>query len=211
MIKGIIFDMDNTLLQSKIDFKAMKEEVFHYLVNNGLLAADFPVEEHTTSTLITLVRKQGISKEMDKVMMDITVKHELSGMEGAGLERGVTELLRLLHGKYKLVVVTNNAYEAALKALHETQIAPYFDMIIGRDQMTELKPSPSGFQYVLAEFPHIAAHGWLSIGDSWIDGRASIDAGIPFVSYRTSMDVMRSRGVEPIGQVGEIIDILDYL
>lgn len=203
--------MDNTLLQSSINFKAMKEEVVAYLVSNELIPNDLPVQEHTTSTLIEYMRKQGISAELDRELMDIAVKHELIGMEGAGLEQGVTELLNLLHHQYKLAVVTNNAHEAALKALAETGIAHYFDMIVGREQMTSMKPSPSGFLFVMEEFPYIASHEWLSIGDSWIDGRASIDAGIAFISYGTSMEMMRSRGVEPIGQVDEIMDLLQFL
>lgn len=210
-IKGIMFDMDNTLLQSRIDFKAMKTEIFEFLVENEALSADFPVELHTSSTMMLYVREQGIDEELDRTMLDIAVKHELIGMEGAGLEQGVVELLNILHHRYKLVVVTNNAYDAAVKALDITGIAHYFDLIIGRDQMTAMKPSPSGYQYVLDEFKHIAPDEWLSIGDAWIDGRASIDAGVPFISYVTSMDEMRAKGVEPIGQVDDIIGMLDYL
>lgn len=155
-IKGIIFDMDNTLLQSRIDFTAMKEEIFTFLVRNDVLSNDFPIENHTPSTIIGHVRELGISKQIDRGMMDIAVKHELIGMEGAGLERGVNELLNIIHNRYKLVIVTNNAFNAALKALEITGIAHYFDMIVGRDQMTSMKPSPSGFEYVLDEFQHIA-------------------------------------------------------
>lgn len=36
-IKGIIFDMDNTLLSSKINFAAMKRETYEFVVNNGIL------------------------------------------------------------------------------------------------------------------------------------------------------------------------------
>lgn len=210
-IKGIMFDMDNTLLQSRIDFKAMKADIFSFLVENKVLSEDFPVQEHTSSTMMLYVRKQGIDAELDRAMLDIAVKHELIGMEDAGLEQGVVELLDMLHHRYKLVVVTNNAYDAAVKALNITGVAHYFDMIVGRDQMTAMKPSPSGFQYVLDEFKHIAPNEWLSIGDAWIDGRASIDAGVPFISYVTSMDEMRANGVEPIGQVSDIKGMLDFL
>lgn len=210
-IKGIMFDMDNTLLQSRIDFKAMKADIFNFLVQNEVLTADFPIQDHTSSTMMLYVRAQGIDDELDRAMLDIAVKHELIGMEGAGLEQGVVELLDMLHHRYKLVVVTNNAYDAAVKALNITGVAHYFEMIVGRDQMTAMKPSPSGFQYVLYEFKHIAPNEWLSIGDSWIDGRASLDAGVPFISYVTSMDEMRANGVEPIGQVDDIMGMLDFL
>lgn len=51
-IQGILFDMDNTLLQSRIDFDNMKKETFRFLADQGILSEDFPIEHHTTSTMI---------------------------------------------------------------------------------------------------------------------------------------------------------------
>ncbi|MEI0735561.1 hypothetical protein VQ056_00890 [Paenibacillus sp. JTLBN-2024] len=58
-IKGIIFDMDNTLLKSKIDFAAMKLETFRFLVSRGLLSRQLDISKHTTSTLIEEAAKTG--------------------------------------------------------------------------------------------------------------------------------------------------------
>jgi phosphoglycolate phosphatase len=211
MIKGIIFDMDNTLLQSNIDFKRMKSDIFDFLIQNNILTTEFAIHEHTTSTLIEYVRALGISDDLYESIMDITTKHELIGMKGAGLEPGAKLLLESICEKYVLVVMTNNSLTAATEALENTEIAGFFKLIIGREQMSALKPSPSGYHYVMNRFTTITPGEWLSIGDSWIDGKAAQDAGIPFISYRADVEQMLQRGVHPIAQMNHLLQLIDYL
>ncbi|WP_159887433.1 HAD family hydrolase [Paenibacillus puerhi] len=213
-VKGIIFDMDNTLLQSRIDFAAMKQHIHKYLLSTGLLPIGFPWQEHTSSTMIEYAREAGLNEAGYAEVMGIAAEHELRGMEGAGLEPGAEELLAALHGRYALAVVTNNSQCAALKALRLTGIADYFDLIAGREQMTALKPSSSGFNYVLEQFPHSPAEEWISVGDSWIDGQGSMGAGIAFVSYKAGLEAMLSKGVEPkagIHALGELMNVLEII
>jgi phosphoglycolate phosphatase len=210
-IKGILFDMDNTLLQSRIDFAAMKRDIFQVLVSRSLLTAAFSMQEHTTSTMLAEARKMGMTDDLHASCMEIAARHEVAGMEDAGLEPDVLELLPTLHHRYCLVVVTNNSRAAAVKALDLTGIVAYFDLIVGREQMTALKPSPSGFFYAKEQLPQIPADAWISIGDSWIDGRASADAGIPFISYKKSVAEMNGRGVNPVGQATQLMELLDFL
>lgn len=58
-VKGIIFDMDNTLLRSTIDFAAMKKETFQFLMDHGLISAQTAFDPHTTSTLIEEAMRSG--------------------------------------------------------------------------------------------------------------------------------------------------------
>ncbi|MEX1030675.1 MAG: hypothetical protein WDZ91_11620 [Paenibacillaceae bacterium] len=69
MIKGIMFDMDNTLLQSNIDFKLMKSDIFEFLIQNNILSNEFAIHEHTTATLIEYVRALGISTDIYESIM----------------------------------------------------------------------------------------------------------------------------------------------
>jgi phosphoglycolate phosphatase len=211
MIKGIMFDMDNTLLKSNIDFKLMKSDLFDFLVRHHILTIDFAIDKHTTSTLIEYVRTLGITTELYESIMDRTAKHELIGMHEAGLEQGAKQLLELLYNKYTLVVITNNSFVAASEALTSTGIAHFFDLIIGREMMTALKPSPSGFHYVMDQFPGIKLHEWVTIGDSWIDGKAAQDAGVPFISYRADANKLSDRGIEPIERMDDLMQLYAYV
>ncbi|WP_224753401.1 HAD family hydrolase [Paenibacillus terricola] len=210
MIKGIIFDMDNTLLQSRIDFGAMKRDVYNYLQAQGFLEQGLQLTEYTTSMLIEQAKRQGLDAGRYTETMRITRQHEIVGMSDATLEPEAESLLSALEEEYVLVVVTNNAEEAATEALTRTGIASRFQLIVGRESMTEMKPGPSGYQEVVKR-TGIPAEHWLSIGDSWIDGRGSIDAGIRFVGYQTKDEELASRGVEPIARLTRLSQLLDTI
>ncbi|MEW9700522.1 HAD family hydrolase [Paenibacillus sp. SI8] len=210
-VKGIMFDMDNTLLNSHIDFHAMKREIADFLIGKELLPHHFSIGEHTASTIMEQVKSMGIAKNDEEAMMHIALRHEVLGMEGAGLEPGVTELLEALTNRYILVVVTNNSRVAAVRALEETGIISYFDLIIGREQMVAMKPSPSGYLTAKQHFPRVRDGEWLSIGDSWIDGRASLEAHVPFIGYGNKHELMKEKGVVPIAHLTDIKKLLDYV
>lgn len=211
-IKGIIFDMDNTILRSKIDFPAMKEDVYRYLVAQNVLSEDYDLHDHITSTIIeTAKRTSRLTDEQEAVIWQITEKHERLGMQDADLEPGVSELLERLIGKYRLTIVTNNSTTAAAAALQANDIQRCFDLVVGREMMASIKPAPDGYLYVMDRFPDIGPEEWLAVGDSWIDGKGATAAGIRFISYRGDERAMRDREVDLYGSILDIREILSYL
>ncbi|REK77902.1 haloacid dehalogenase [Paenibacillus paeoniae] len=204
--------MDNTLLRSRIDFDSMKRDTYQYLVNAEYLPPNMNLEHHTTSTIITLaLSTNNMSTESIREMWDIPKKYEVRGMKGADLEEGVLKLLDDLRGHYKLAVVTNNAMEAAETALRDHQILSYFDYVVGRGVMKEIKPSPDGFLCVLEHFNSTSALEWISVGDSWIDGKASANAGIAFIAYNGDTEKMNKNGVVPFGNILDIRELKHFL
>ncbi|WP_177182646.1 HAD family hydrolase [Paenibacillus sp. OV219] len=211
-VKGIIFDMDNTILRSKINFSAMKAEISQYLLDNRLLHENFPVNDHTTSTIIEHVqRSEHWDIHLQEILWDIAKKHELMGMSGADLEPGAREILLELHGKFKMVILTNNSYTAAMSALLNHRINPFFETVIGREQMKFMKPAPDGVYAILNKYPNHSADDWISVGDAWIDGKASQDAGVKFISYQGDIDRMRSKGVIPIASIDDLAQLASYI
>ncbi|MHA2854994.1 HAD family hydrolase [Paenibacillus lautus] len=211
-IKGIVFDMDNTLLHSSIDFGAMKRDIYAFLCDHSILPPGLSMDTHTTSTIIAEAMNTGqLSEELSCRMWDIAKEHEVQGMMGAKLEDGALELVQQLHGQLHLAIVTNNAVEAAMTALEENRIAHYFDLIIGREAMGLLKPAPDGYIEVLRHFQHTSPEEWLSVGDAWVDGKASQNAGIPFIAYRGDIARMNRMGVFPFAEIQDIQEVVGYL
>lgn len=210
--KAIVFDMDNTLLRSRIDFPRIKRDVFSLLSKPGVFPADFPIAEHTIATLIEAARAtEGFTPDLEAEVWEIVVRGEREGMHEAELEPDVEETLRHLHGKTRLTVLTNNARAAALEALERTGIVSRFELIAGREQMTALKPSPSGVDYIRGHYPEIAPEDWLSVGDSWIDGKAAEQAGISFLAYKTSIAELERRGIPAIGHIRSMRELIPFL
>lgn len=211
IVKGIVFDMDNTILRSRIDFPAMKRETYAFLVSKALLPDGYALSEHTTSTLIEeAARSSDMTEQLLRELWAIPTKHEVAGMRGADLEPGAREVLARLHGDYRIAIVTNNSVDAAEQALRGNGILAYFDLLIGRESVQAMKPSPDGHVRVLREYP-FSADEWLSVGDSWIDGKASIDAGIKFIAYRSDGDKLKQMNVKPYAAIDDLFELLPII
>ncbi|WP_047150702.1 HAD family hydrolase [Aneurinibacillus tyrosinisolvens] len=211
-VKGIIFDMDNTLLQSKINFPAMKEAVFQFLLGHGFFEPGYDWKRYTASQLIEKARMSTrMENTIEEEIWRTVARFEEEGMHGASLEPGMADLLAVLHERCCLVVLTNNAHPAAETALRETGIAKYFDYIAGREQVQALKPSSLGVQHILGRYPHIRVTEWLFVGDSWIDGKAAQDGNVRFAAYGGNREEMEGHGVLPAVYLAEARELLRYV
>lgn len=207
--KAIIFDMDNTLLQSKIDFPAMKRAIYELWVENGICEPTLDWEQHTASQLIEIGRRaKNMTAALESHMWEAVTAIEKEGMHKAVLEAGAAEILEQLHQSYYLFILTNNAYAAAQEALQETKIIHYFDEVVAREQMTMLKPSPSGITYILNQYPDLPASAWTMIGDSWIDGKAAQDGHVRFIAYHGKPQDMERQGVVPQAFISDLRELL---
>lgn len=210
-IRGLIFDMDNTLLHSHIDFKAMKTDVYVLLKNARLIPADIDPDIHTTSTLLEMANQSpGAAQHFDAAWSLIS-EHEMMGMHGAPLESNALDVLQKLHPKYYCILLTNNCHDAALKALRENGIDGLFHGVYGRERVPALKPSPAGVHRILADYPDTSPENWLSVGDSWIDGKAASAAGVAFIAYNPDPAKLEQHGVMPYRTLSCLTELLTIL
>ena len=200
-----MFDMDNTLLKSSIPFQKMKADLISFLVDSGLGTQTDYASLATAAQVIEKAKRfnqaHAPDPAIEKHIWQIVTAHEASGMRHAVLETGVKEGLdKLKEAGFILTVVTNNAYSAACQALKQCKIDAYFAQIVGREQMTALKPSPSGLLLIKEKYAR-EVDRWLMLGDSWIDGKAAAKAGIDFISYKGDLPKMHEQGVYPVHAV----------
>lgn len=211
-IKGIVFDMDNTLLGSKIDFQAMRNETIDFMISLGLARDRSELDGKTTASVIErITREKDVGEEVIESIWAIPKKHEILGTINAPLEPGVMEILKELKGKYFLTVLTNNSIEAADKAFKLHNIYEFFDLIVAREMLNTLKPSTEGFEFILNRYGDTGVEQWISVGDSWLDGKASNDVGMKFIAYRPDMARMEAMGVVPHARIEDIREIRKYL
>ena len=97
-IKGIIFDMDNTLLHSKIDFAAMKQDTYDYIIKLGLLPEDPEFLNLTTARIIEMAAEN--SKMTQDLLEEIWgIPINMKYLEWKMLLRtGVEQLIKNLYG-----------------------------------------------------------------------------------------------------------------
>lgn len=196
--QGIMFDMDNTLLASKIDFKKMKSECLRILQAEQIKGLEKLDEHATSSQLIELAsafEKEHGERGIVERMFSAVVEIETEGMREAVLEPGAMEVVKRLSEEKTLVIVTNNATQAAVYALERLNIAHYFSDIYGRDRMVAMKPAPESLESVLRNYPQISKQEWVMIGDSWIDGRAAEGAAVRYICYSGSKPLHKQKNV----------------
>lgn len=212
-MKGIMFDMDNTLLRSRINFKLMRQDLISLLVKHQVGTRHTYAQTRTAAEVIERGRKllkDGDQFWLEEELFKIVRAYEEEGMKGATLEEGADILVsRLKKRGAVLAVVTNNSYEPACLALDQLGILTYFHTVVGREQMEALKPSPSGLHYVMRRHPEVKE--WVMVGDSWIDGEAARQAGVGFVAFQGEREEMQLKGLHPLAQVHDYSQLGQWL
>lgn len=199
MDKLIIFDMDNTLIHSHIDFKLLKDESYRLLRAAGLTPDhSLPV----TQTLAAFKQQNLLPQELEQAVWDAIVRIEADGLAQATMEPQVELMLQSLVGRAHVVVLTNNDEPSALASLGHLGLAGCFERIMGRGSAPELKPAPGGMLALLADYPHLTAANALAVGDATIDIRAAYGAGLRFCAYnRSRPENWQAAGFTPDAQL----------
>ena len=123
----------------------------------------------------TLYRELGI--EGDAVRTQERYEHYLA--EGHWFVPGAEELLRELHGKYRLFIASNGVQRVQDGRIASAGIAPYFEKIFISEHMEANKPDARFFEQCFREIPGFARERAIILGDSLSsDIRGGINAGI---------------------------------
>ncbi len=155
-IKGIIFDMDGTLIDSQLDFDQMRTDM-NLPPNAPILET---VEEYSGS------RRQ----ECEQILK----RHEQRGVEQATVFPGIPALL--LHAEslgLKMAIVTRNLHEFAMEMLQMLPVT--FAPVIGREH-GPVKPDPWALLYICQQW-NIEPHEAIMAGDYRFDLEAGKHAG----------------------------------
>lgn len=114
--KVIIFDMDNTLLKSSIDFNEMRFEVCSVLKAAGIK----PEDNQTVAHIIQSSRKaKNYTPQLEEALWQKVNEVEAKGMGKAVLEPGIVYALERLNKKAGLMLLSNNLHTNIKKVLKE--------------------------------------------------------------------------------------------
>lgn len=187
--KAVCFDMDGTLLDTRVDYAKMANLVFDEMVKIGVPEDAINREDGYKFNLdsgVNYLRKHGREKELNLVYDNIknTARNvEMENVNEAKPFKGAAELLDKLHTYgIKTGVLTRGCREYAETALGLSGVLDRLDVLIARDDYpeNEAKPSPIAMTH-MAEKLGVDAKDILFFGDHLFDYQCASSAGAGFI------------------------------
>ena len=176
VVEAVIFDLDGTLAQFNLDFKAMRSEIRSYLISLHIPISILDINESIFETLKKVeiyvknkVKSAEAFEELRIKVLAVAEKYEMQAAASTSLLSGTVETLRELQQmKLKLGLCTTSSEAAANYILQRFKIDHYFKVVIPRDKVKYMKPNTEQFQLALKTLV-VYAKDSLIVGDSIVD------------------------------------------
>jgi len=177
-IKALCFDVDGTLSDTD-DLYVRKVSRFipNFLFKDpDHFARRFVMwMEAPGNALLGLADTLGIDDEMIAIINWLS-RHQKHSSKEFLLIPGVDELLKKIHGRYPMAVVSARDEKGTLAFLRRFDIEKYFDVIVTGLSAEHTKPYPDPI-LLAAEKMNTPPENCLMIGDTTVDIRAGKSAG----------------------------------
>jgi HAD superfamily hydrolase (TIGR01509 family) len=161
-IRGVIFDLDGTLVDSRLDFDLMRREM-------GI---------EGSQTLLEALAEMPAARA--RRCWEILLEHERRGAEVATPLPGVPQFVESLRERgLACGVVTRNSREPTLALL--ARLGLVFDPVLGRDEAPP-KPDPAALLHIAAAWG-FAPRECVMIGDFRYDVEAARRAGMRAILF----------------------------
>jgi HAD superfamily hydrolase (TIGR01549 family) len=178
LIKALCFDVDGTLSDTD-DLYVQKVQLFfpRFLFKDPIHAARRFIMwiEAPGNALLGLADTLGIDDEMVAVINWLS-RHRKYSSKKFLLVPGVDEMLKQLHGRYPMAIVSARDENGTMTFLRQFDLVKYFDVIVTGLSAEHTKPYPDPI-LLAAQRMNVSPEACLMIGDTTVDIRAGKSAG----------------------------------
>src|SRR6266480_3069782 len=176
-VRALIFDLDGTLIDSKLDLihsvnamlAEMGREELHEDTISGYIG-------HGAPQLVGRALGSGATKdECQRALKFFLAYYEDHKLDSTCAYPEVPEALEHL-AAFPMAILTNKPVRVSMRILKELGLAKYFRTVYGGNSFETKKPDPFGARTILREFGAAPAEAIL-IGDSEVDVQTARNAG----------------------------------
>jgi phosphoglycolate phosphatase len=177
-VRALIFDLDGTLIDSKLDLIHSVNAMLREMKRPELAAETISgYIGHGAPQLVARVLGANATEDERKQALQFFLGYyEEHKMDNTCAYPGVSETLaRLAH--LPMAVLTNKPARISVRILKELGLQKYFRAIYGGNSFETKKPDPFGANKILQEFL-IAPKKTVLVGDSEVDVQTARNAGM---------------------------------
>lgn len=181
-VKGVIFDCDGVLVDSKVANRMYYNTVRKKL---GLLPMTPEEEEfvHAHAVTVSIAHIIPVERLVEAEEARREIDYEQDIMPFTFLEEGLVELLSTLRDLGYLLAVNTNRTDSMEMLLETFDLADFFSPVITAAKVSHPKPNPEGVHQILKHWS-FTRHQVAYIGDSSVDELTARAAGVPFWAYK---------------------------
>jgi putative hydrolase of the HAD superfamily len=224
MIKAVIFDLDNTLL----DFMKMKDYAVKAAIA-GMIEAGLDIDaDESYKTIIDIYEEEGWENQqvfnhfLNKTIGEVNNKYLAAGIVAYRRAREANlmlypnvnhTLVELIKMSVKLAVVSDAPSREAWMRIYYLNLHHHFDVVLTFDDTNARKPSPIPFEMALSQL-NIDPEEALMVGD-WperdVVGANKLGIRTIFARYGDAFGTVDSGADWDINDVYEIVGIVNEL
>ncbi|TFF95873.1 MAG: HAD family hydrolase [Promethearchaeota archaeon] len=193
-IKAIIWDLDGTLIQFKIDYLRARREAIKVLkkfdapkkiltIKKSILENALRAREYFTEKQIDAQKIEEIMSEVDKAVIKVEYDAALQAIP----MHGIREVLEYVKKQgLEQTVYTLNTRNNAQISLEKADLSEYFDLIVGRDNVKNSKPHPDHLNAIFTQL-NVQPEESIVIGDTARDITGALNVGAHSIAILTKI------------------------
>ena len=190
-VRALIFDLDGTLIDSKLDLihsvNAMLVEMGRERLSAEVISGYIG---HGASVLVSRALGAGAPEQECAHALQFFLKYyEEHKLDNTCGYPGVAETLAdLSRRELPMAVLTNKPVRISVRILEALGLAKYFGSIYGGNSFETKKPDPLGANTILREMS-LAAHEAAIVGDSEVDVQTARNVGTAAIAVNFGFGV----------------------
>ena len=193
-VKAIVWDLDGTIIHFKIDSMGARRITIDILRSHGINKKNLSIKKGIMDNIDTarelFIARGYNSSHIDEILKEIDSeisKIEYKAALDASVIMGIEDVLKFVKERnLKQAIYTLNKYKHAKISLEKVDLLAYFDVIIGRDNVSNAKPHPDHLLEICKRL-QVKSNEIIVIGDTSRDIEGAINVGACSIALLTKL------------------------